>query len=170
MAPVRQAEPNWHLTTVARSQALVADAREKISALAAQVASAKQHVAVTNALLERATAMYAVPFQYLVTAAAVDEPEVATEHPPRTFAAVTELIEQVERAALQDVDLAAQLTADIKRAISGETDAALLIAILLEGVAQTVLNRVPSEDQREMLIALCAVLSDRINQHGTRPD
>jgi hypothetical protein len=156
----------------ARSQHLVAAARDNTKALQVQIATARRSLAVSADLLKRATEMASLSYCTAIAMTPKDRTPAgsATESAPRTFAAVTELIDQVERAVLKDVDLAATLTANIKNALRGETDAALLIAVLLEGISQTVIQRVPAEEWREMLVALCGVLCNRINEHGNRPD
>jgi hypothetical protein len=96
--------------------------------------------------------------------------DVAPETKSRTFAAVAELIEQVERAAVLDVVLTDRLITDIKRAIQSGTDPSLLMGILLEGIVQTVLERLAVADRRDTVIALCGLLCDRINQRGVGLD
>ncbi len=141
----------------ARSRKLIAAAKENANALQEQIATARCHLTASLNLLTRTTAMSL-------------SPDIKTEATPRTFPAVIELIEQLERAAVEDADLAAGLTANIKRALRSETDAALLIAIMMEGIVQTVLNRVSVDEQRQLITALCGVLSDRFNEGGNRPN
>lgn len=159
-----------HHVAITTAQQLVAAARERADALSGEISDARERLAESLALLRRSTAVMTWP---LVASIGTDAPvpggrdaDAATATEGRTFAAVTELIEQVERAAAHDVGLSERLIADIKLAIQGETDPSLLMGILLEGIVQTVLERLAVAERRDTIVALCSLLCDRINQRG----
>ena len=83
---------------------------------------------------------------------------------PRTFAAVTELIRHVEREASSDVGSPTHLIETIAIALQNKADPSLLMGILLEGIAQTVLEQLPAAEQRDTAIALCGLLWNRVSQ------
>ena len=58
----------------------------------------------------------------------------------RRFTAVTELVKRVERLAENEADPLDAIAARIKEAIGGDTDPCLLMGLLLEGIAQTVVQ------------------------------
>ena len=83
---------------------------------------------------------------------------------PRTFAAITELIGHVERTASSEIAVATDLIETIAMALQHNVNPSLLMGILLEGIAQSVLEQLPAAEQRDTAIALCGLLWDRISQ------
>lgn len=87
----------------------------------------------------------------------------------RTFAAITELIRHVERAASSDIGIATHLIETIALALQSKTDPSLLMGVLLEGIVHTVLERVAAAEQRDTAIALCCLLWERVGRGQTGP-
>ena len=142
----------------------MAAAREQVGALARQIALARQEVSASRDLLRRAAIAPCWPsYEAFLPQADTNEPAVETVSATPTFAAVTELIERVERSAVQETDLIGQLIANIRRAIQNEVDPSLLMGVLLEGIVQTVLERLSSIERRDTVVALCSLLVDRVN-------
>lgn len=157
--------PDRH-ATADRAQALVAQTRENTNALVLQIARSRLCLAHSKELLERTANVAGLPFYAAMVAPEAAAPEARTDGTVRTFAAVTELIERVEQTAMRDENLAACLIADIKLAICSETEPTLLMGILVEGIVQTLLNRVPREERRDMIVSLCTLLCDRVNRRS----
>ena len=154
-----------------QSRKLLAQARDKTNALQQQLAGISKGLSDSRRLLALAATVAASPFQQAIaTGEDVAEPDARLDGRGPTFAAVTELIEQVELSATRDVCLAAQLTEHVTRAIQSKADPLLLIGILLEGIVQTVLQGLPAPERRETAIALCGLMWDRISQDGSAPD
>ncbi len=151
-----------------RAQSLTTQARGSTDELAQQLALARQRLADSKIVLARAMCVSVLPYHGAANPAAEPlEAEAAMDGGHRTFAAVTELIEQIEDAASRDAGLAARLIEDIILAIQVVAEPSLLMGILLEGMAETVLERLSEEERRETAIALCTLLWDRINQGAT---
>jgi hypothetical protein len=147
-----------------RSQHLVAAAHERIASLKVQLDLARRNVAESRALLARATVASIVPFHGVLPSASEPAPSVPdADGGSRTFAAVTELIAQVEHAARNDDVQTSRLVEEILRAKQA-ADPCLLLGILLEGVVHTVLDRIPAAGWQDTAMALCGLLLDRINQ------
>lgn len=75
---------------------------------------------------------------------------------------MTELIHQVEQAAAGDATRIVRLIDDIKSVIQTERDPYFLIGVLLEGIVQTTLERLPQKERRDTAIAVYALMRDRI--------
>lgn len=133
-----------------------------MSELKQQLELARLRLADSRALLARSTAALVVP--YLGAAFPSPEPPAGHAGTQRTFPVIRELIERIEDATERDADLAGRLIEDIIFAIKVVAEPSLLMGILLEGMAETVLERLSGEERRETAIALCALLWDRINQ------
>ncbi len=90
---------------------------------------------------------------------------VPKEHDaPRTFAAITDLIRHVECEVSSDVGVTTHLIEAIAIALQNKADPSLLMGILLEGIAQTVLEQIPAAEQSDTAIALCGLLWNRVSQ------
>jgi hypothetical protein len=129
---------------------------------------AAELMATSRELLERSMPKGALPYYREFTRRA--EPlatQAETDAAQPKFAAVTEMIEQIKDAASRDAGLAARLIEDIILAIQIVAEPSLLMGILLEGMAETVLERLSEDERRETAIALCTLLWDRINQSAT---
>lgn len=153
-----------------QSRKLLAQARDKADALRRQLVLAKQGLSDSRELMARAVSAAGSPFQS--ASASIElaaEPRPRTGGMARTFAAVTDLIEQVELSATLDVCVAARLTEDIMLAIQSKADPSLLIGVLLEGIAQAVLERLPAAERRDTAIALCGLLWDRVGRNEPGP-
>jgi len=143
----------------------MARSREAVDGIALQIAHARLSVLKSQALLARVANTFAPPvYGVLPSDSQASASEAETDGTERTFAAVTELIEQVENAAERDAGLAGRLIEDIILAIQVVAEPSLLMGILLEGMAETVLERLSEKERRETAIALCALLWERINQ------
>jgi hypothetical protein len=119
----------------------------------------------SKALLERATAASGLPYHIFAEAQYIAvEQDANQDGAARTFPAISDLIERVERATARDEGLAVQLIEDILLALQNRTNPSLLTGILLEGIAQTVLELLPEDERRNAAIALCGLLWDRVSQ------
>jgi hypothetical protein len=61
------------------------------------------------------------------------------------------------------------LILQIKVALRSERDPAMLIGVLVEGIAQAIQHLVPSNERLEMLAATIAMLHDRYPRDGWPP-
>jgi len=80
--------------------------------------------------------------------------------------AIDALIGVAEAVASDQTDPLADLVDHIKLIIESETDAHLLIGVLVEGIAVTVARRVPDEKQREVVTEALRLLRDRCRGYG----
>jgi hypothetical protein len=144
---------------------LLAEARNRANALREQLASARERLLDSRQLLAR-IASPPPPVLPHVAQSGIEpsEPAGKGDGSGPTFAAVTQLIEQVEQSAARDVDIAHRLIEDIVMAVRTDTDPSLLIGVLLEGIAEAVLELLPAPERRDTGIALCGLLWDRISQ------
>jgi hypothetical protein len=151
---------------------LLATSRETAAALQRQLVDARQRLWASKELVARAAALSAVAFHAAIPpTSAADRSEVRPADTVQTFAAVTELIAQVERSATHDVQTSARLIEEIMLAIGWVTDPSLVLGMLLEGLVETVLVRFPVPERRDTAIALCSLLWDRINEsQAARPN
>ena len=76
------------------------------------------------------------------------------------------LIREVEAKAAQRPDTVAILAAVLKLVIASEADPYLLSGALIEGVATTILQRVPEERRAEVAVEAVRLLRDRFRSHG----
>jgi hypothetical protein len=147
----------------ARSRALLAASRETIKALRLLFVDARQQLSASRKLVARAARSSAFRFHDTTpptpeaNGAAVD-----AQGTVQTFAAVTELIKQVECAATEEFGVSADLVEAIVIAIDGGMEPSVLIGILLEGMIQTV-ERLPAPERRDTAIALCGLLWGRFD-------
>ena len=153
--------------TIEQSRDLLAQVAERSRAIQQQLLIAKQQLLISRELLARSTIQLASPLirmGRLTTNMREPTSEAGSEAP--RFEAVSELIQQVERSATTETGLVTQLIEDIMLALESSNDANLLIGVLLQGLIQTVQERLPAADQRETAIALCGLLWDRVSNGG----
>jgi hypothetical protein len=156
-----------HQSVFARSQTLVATARERTGALSLQIARARRQVSASKELLQHAKAHPGWPLAVPVDAC---DPDVAEDRAHRTFAAVTQLIERIEQQVVHDEDALDRLIADIKAAIVSDADPCLILGVLLEGITETLLQRLPASARRDTLLAVVGMLCERLNLRSLGPD
>ena len=150
--------------TAERSHALVADAWARTRALQLQIASGWQQLAASKQVLKRTTTVSAPPLRGVAPSSQQTSDESAgTAGTVRTFAAVTELIEQVERVAQGESDAMDRLITDIKATILGDGEPYMLMGVLMEGIVQTLAQRLPASQRRETVLALFGLMCDRLN-------
>ncbi len=133
-----------HKRVLKNARTLLADTTRNSSELAAVVAEAKASLAASRALLRR-------PVTTLLT------PQNG-----RTFPAIDELVARIERTVAHANPLD-DLTALIKSLVPGDTDPGVLMGVLLEGIVQVLLQRIPAAERRDTVIALCTMLCQRLN-------
>jgi hypothetical protein len=83
--------------------------------------------------------------------------------------ALRRLSDQAERAAAQAPDTLADLSLSIKQALQNEADPYVLLGVLVEGVAQTLITRIPPERYDSTLVALLVKLRERLGERGAAP-
>jgi hypothetical protein len=148
-----------------RALKLVADSRARTKEMKEQLAIARQRLAHSRELLARTKPVWVLPCPgTAIPPATALEPQTGPDGTRRSFAAVAELIERVEDTATRDAELTGRLIEDIVSAIPVVAEPTLLMGILLEGLAETVLDRLSAEERRETAISLCTLLWDRIHQ------
>jgi len=82
---------------------------------------------------------------------------------------VRSLSNQAAQAAAQAPDTLADLSASIKAALHSEADPYVMLGVLLEGVTQTLIVRVPSERHRSTVAAALVMLRERLAAGGSMP-
>jgi hypothetical protein len=82
---------------------------------------------------------------------------------------VRRLTTQAERAAAQAPDTLADLSVAIKRALQSEADPYVMLGVLLEGVTQTLITRIPPERHGTTLAAAQVTLRERLADRGVAP-
>lgn len=82
---------------------------------------------------------------------------------------VRKLSSQAEKAAAQVPDPLLDLAVVIKGALESEADPYVMLGVLLEGIAQTLVTRVPPERHRSTLAAALVMLRQRLADRGTAP-
>lgn len=92
-----------------------------------------------------------------------------TPKKPQTSRTVRKLSSQAARAAAQAPDPLADLSAAIKLALQSETDPYVMLGVLLEGMTQTLVTRIPSERHDGTLAAALTMLRQRIADRGAAP-
>ena len=80
---------------------------------------------------------------------------------PRTFAAVDALVARIEQTITRG-DPVDDLIAGIQALVPSGVDPAMLMGVLIEGIAQTLLQRIPEEQCRDFVVALFLLLCQRI--------
>lgn len=87
----------------------------------------------------------------------------------RTSRVVRKLSRQAAQAAAQAPDPLADLSAVIKLALQSETDPYVMLGVLVEGMTQTLVTRIPPERHRSTLAATLVTLRQRLADRGAAP-
>ena len=87
----------------------------------------------------------------------------------RASRTVRKLSSQAAEAAAQAPDPLADLAVTIKAALQSETDPYVLLGVLLEGVTQTLITRIPPARHADTLAAGLATLRERLAARGVAP-
>jgi len=82
---------------------------------------------------------------------------------------VRKLSSQAVQAAAQTPDKLAELSVAIKAALESEADPYVMLGVLLEGMTQTLIARIPPERHRGTLAAALVLLRQRLADRGTAP-
>jgi hypothetical protein len=88
--------------------------------------------------------------------------------PPNTRT-VRKLSSQADRAAAQVPDPLAALSAAIKTALQSDADPYVMLGVLLEGITQTLITRIPPERHHGTLTAALVLLRRRLAERGAAP-
>lgn len=83
--------------------------------------------------------------------------------------AVRRLSSQAAQAAAQAPDQLAVLSVAIKAALQSEADPYVMLGVLLEGMTQTLITRVPPERHLGTLTAALVLLRQRLAARGAAP-
>jgi hypothetical protein len=83
--------------------------------------------------------------------------------------AVRKLSSQAEHAAARAPDPLAELSAAIKAALQSEADPYVMLGVLLEGMTQTLITRIPTGRHRGTLSAALTLLQHRLADRGATP-
>jgi len=143
----------------------MASSRETVNAIELQLSRARSHLLQSRELLNRVAATFTLPIHgELPLVVQVGGSQAKSDDTAPRFAAVTELIEQMNQAVTRDAALTGRLIEELALAIQTMADPFALMGMLLEGVAETVLERLPESERRDTAIALCSMLWDRINR------
>jgi hypothetical protein len=151
-----------------RTRDLLAASHARTEALRRLLLDSHRRVAESKALLVRAAGTSIMPYHDLVSLTPRAEEAATEDTPPRTFAAVTELIARVAEATGDDPAQTSRLVEEILHAIQNKADPCLLLGVLLEGVIQTVLERIPAIGWQDTAMALCGLLLERVGQAGAQ--
>jgi hypothetical protein len=76
------------------------------------------------------------------------------------------LISQVEAQAAERPDTVAILVGVLKLVIASEADPYLLSGAMIEGIASTILQRIPDEKRGEVGLEAVRLLRDRLHAYG----
>jgi hypothetical protein len=87
----------------------------------------------------------------------------------RSSRAVRKLSSQAEQAAARAPDPLAELALAIKNAMRGGTDPYVMLGVLVEGMAQTLVARIPAERHDSTLAAALVTLRQRLADGGASP-
>ncbi|MGA3399378.1 MAG: hypothetical protein ABSC95_09160 [Acetobacteraceae bacterium] len=82
---------------------------------------------------------------------------------------VRTLSSQAEQAASQAPDPLAELSVAIKTALRSEADPYVMLGVLLEGMTQTLITRIPPERHLGTLTAALVLLRQRLADRGVSP-
>jgi hypothetical protein len=82
---------------------------------------------------------------------------------------VRKLSSQAEQAAAHALDPLAELSIAIKAALGGGADPYVMLGVLLEGMTQTLITRVPPERHHGTLTAALVLLRQRLASRGAAP-
>ena len=154
-----------HAHCIERARRLLLDSREHAGGIAVELAAVRRRLADSRAVLERSArasaAVYALQHPPQLVLAEPDAPAEAGAEPACSFAAITELVAEIEQTARRAREPIDDLISQIKRVLASDPDASILIGVLVEGVAQAVRQLVPEVEQLDMLVAAMAMLRDR---------
>jgi hypothetical protein len=87
----------------------------------------------------------------------------------RNSRAVQKLSSQAAQAAAQVPDKLADLTAAIKEALQSDADPYVMLGVLLEGMTQTLITRIPPGRHQGTLSAALVLLRQRLAERGAAP-
>jgi hypothetical protein len=82
---------------------------------------------------------------------------------------VRKLSSQAEQAAAQVPDPLTILSSAVKAALASEADPYVMLGVLLEGMTQTLVTRIPTERHGSTLTAALVLLRQRLADRGMRP-
>jgi hypothetical protein len=82
---------------------------------------------------------------------------------------VRKLSSQAEQAAAQVPDKLAELSAAIKSTLQSEADPYVMLGVLLEGMTQTLITRIPPARHHSTLTAALVLLRRRLADRGAAP-
>ncbi len=82
---------------------------------------------------------------------------------------VRKLSSQAAQAAALAPDTLADLSATIKTALQSEADPYVMLGVLLEGMTQTLITRIPPERHLGTLTAALVLLRRRLAERGAAP-
>ena len=82
------------------------------------------------------------------------------------FQAVEDLIRQVEAKAANESDTLALVVALIKFAVQSEVDPYPLSGTMIEGIASTIISRIPEDRKREVAAQAIRLLHERLQAGG----
>lgn len=89
---------------------------------------------------------------------------------PQNARTVRKLSKQASQAAALAPDTLAGLSVAIKLALQSEADPYVMLGVLLEGVTQALVTRIPPERHEVTLAAALVTLRERLAARGTAPD
>ncbi|HEY1932212.1 MAG TPA: hypothetical protein VGG99_09395 [Acetobacteraceae bacterium] len=146
-----------HGQVVEQARRLVETSRLHSGAIAAEISATRASLAASRALLVRTDRVVAA-----------GRTQTGVNVPGRSFAAVTELVRQIERGTAREVEPINALIAQIKSALRSDTDRGVLIGILMEGAAQAIRQIGQQPERRDMLSAALVTLRERSDSAGER--
>lgn len=85
---------------------------------------------------------------------------------PHRYPELEALIRNVEAKASDELDPLAVVALLLKLTIRSEADPYLLIGQLVEGIAETVVRRIPAEKQGEVAVNTIRLFCDRLEARG----
>ena len=88
--------------------------------------------------------------------------------PDKPFPVLDALIREVEEIAIGEPDLVTWVVRVIRTAIAREADPYLLAGSLIEGIAVTLISRIPAELQSDVGAAAIRLLHDRLKYFDIR--
>ena len=134
-----------------------------------QIRSARSAIAESYQILSESKSLLARLDDMVILLSAAPRASEAEVNGPlaptsrtRTFDAVTELIERVERSVASEADLAGKLVEDLMVGAQTMRDPFMLIGFLLDAIVQTMQARLSPAESRQAAVALQGSLLDRI--------
>lgn len=152
--------------TAASSWALVSSVRENTISIRSLLRTGRQQLEASEKLLARVGIDRG--YRFLDRESAVSESLSATGETVRSFAAVTALIEEVERAGRSEAEIEGGLVAEIL-ACRKLCNPPAVVGVLLEGIVETVREQFPAAKQTETAITLCNLLYHYITRRRAEP-